>query len=236
MTKTRNVSKRNIAYTDGRSAWQEDEDRFLEENCKLATIPQMAKFLGRTVPSVTGRMKKLGLSGGPRGVNKDPFRMPSGAILIARTCLKCGLFLPENWFHVSHKIHRDQYCKSCRNGIGKSRDRKEYTRIGNEKEKAKNVVTSKMATRVGISWEEEEDSYLRENYKEKGDFQLAIEMGRTMKAITHRRHVLGLSKNRIRYTDPRNEMWVIHFPNAMKALREEFKKLGIPEEEWDWND
>lgn len=81
------------------------------------------------------------------------------------TCSKCGKTKPAKDFNtqwVCNRCHADY-------------------------EVNRNDKTRPQADRNGLPWTEEEDRYIRENYRAQSDTQLSAHLRRTMEAVRHRR-------------------------------------------------
>ena len=68
---------------------------------------------------------------------------------------------------------------------------------------------------------------------DKSVLEMAFLVKRSYSAVLSQRMKKGFARKAPSRDDFR---WAIHFPEAQVAVREEFKKLGVPEEEWMWND
>ncbi|QNJ55367.1 hypothetical protein SEA_LITTLEFELLA_56 [Gordonia phage LittleFella] len=219
-----------------------DEARFSEmvrnaisEMWTTASAPQIAKYIGVSEATVRGqvvRMKREGtLPERAANYQSSPGTIGKNCILIAKSCPKCGLILDAVFFQKMKSGFYSTCCNTCRSRHFGSRNASE----GNDWKKAMQKATLPMAVNNGKPWSDDpnEDEILR---SDKTIFEKALVLGRTYAATAQEMRVRGYSRKRINDKERFDSRWIIRFPEAMKVLQEEFRKLGVPEEEFMWND
>lgn len=114
--------------------------------------------------------------------------------LLARTCPVCGRFADGESFPLlnrgtKNEAHR-KVCHDCQN---------EFKR----RKRAEGVYampvprpSEELQTRKRTLWSKEDDAYLTENISTKSYEEIAIVLGRSLKAVYKRRDVLGIAKVR----------------------------------------
>lgn len=210
-----------------RKPWAEEDLAALKELVRdKCTGPQIAAYLGRTYGSVhqqVFRMKQAGEqfdSYSRRGMRLVPFYMPKGAILVARTCRDCGELRDGRLYP---RANSTGCCYICRRG-----------KPGNHNviRAAKQEITLAQASNSHQPYTDDEIEEISD--PERSPLELALKLHRTYQAICGVRERLRLiDKPQREYRKHRNSRWIIHFPNAAKALQEHFIRLGVPDDGWD---
>lgn len=119
-------------------------------------------------------------------------------------------------------------CRTCEYGVKRTPERQALWR---QQYKARQATTVDTAHRAGQPYTDADIAVAED--MSKSNFQVAVELGRTLFAIGILRHKMGVNPRKS--SDAGN--WIIDFPNAMKALQEHYRELGVvPESEWEWND
>ena len=226
---------RYVAYRERRNpqtAWTLDMDAALVELLPTCTRSQVAAYLGVNLQSVKYRIRKLGIKVGHRPTS--PFQIPISGLLLAKTCLGCGELLDARCFHTSGKRkHGAAQCMSCTPRMEWRKGRKNKDA---EIKRALNDHARQSAHRHRDEWTEADDSYLAASLN-KSDYRIALDLGRTIHSVCHRRHKLGLAKA-VNPIDRRAGAWGINFPATQQEIEAYFRGLSraVPEEMWDWDD
>lgn len=200
----------------GGRLWTEAEDLALVELAGTCTNRQLAAYVDRKEQTVNQRLvllRKRGLlSSDRRSPNMSPFKMSTGCILLARTCLKCGKFKGAKHFSRRSGFYRPE-CNNC---------------LGGKTNRAKVLqdMTVDQATKGGQPYTLRELEIISDI--EKPAVSVALELNRTYMAIRSVRKVIGVTVKRKPV-----EYWLMNFPNAAKALQEHFIRLGVPDDQWD---
>lgn len=114
--------------------------------------------------------------------------------LIARTCIGCGDLADADSFPVISGVGaRRRVCHKCFNAQ-KKRDREERG-IGMPQSRP----PEKLQTKRRTQWSIEDDNYLREHISSQGYEEIALALGRSLKAVYARRRALGLAMVRKRH-------------------------------------
>lgn len=222
--------------------WTEADIQALIELAPTCTNVQLAKYLGRSEYAVSRKIERVKSATG--GIAKrsagrpryTPFSIGKTAILIAKTCPTCGNLRDAKYFRKYHGKHRVD-CRLCDKVKSAEREARRPKRVHNGAGKhrsAKQATTVATATRRSQEYTDRELAVVLD--ANKSSLQVALELGRTFYGIQGKRYQLGfIPKPPESLPDTH---WVIHFPNALKALQEHFRQLGmaVPESEWDWND
>lgn len=216
--------------------WDEADELALVELYGTASLPQVAKYLRRTHSSVKNKVRKMLRDGRLVYHGKNSpldylgFLMPRRAILLAKTCLKCGKLRDASYYTRMASANTTSECLLCRRQIERKRRGGKSDPVTCAEQKA----SLQLAKNLGRPYTQAEVKSIMD--PSKSVFELAIELGRSVYAITGKRHRMGFNPKGPRRELP-DSQWQIRFPNAMKALREQYRALGVvPESEWDWND
>ncbi len=230
--------------------WREDEIAALEEMATTCTIEQVAKYLDRSPSGVKVFASKRKISfGGSKnsgGNHKNPFSCTRPrSILIARTCFNCGEMRDEEFFQKQNN-HWHSKCNVCKKIEKRKRTEKERA----ERAKEGVAVTQQRARKSRLVFEALQAKTLpyatrsRFPYSSK-DIEILEDssISTLSAAIILKRSWAGVSGWRGRNgvivrpaQNPARSKWAALFPEEIILVQEEFRKLGIPEEEWMWND
>jgi hypothetical protein len=239
--------------------WTEADHEAIRELQESCTDAQLAAYLGRPVNALVQylwKARKRGLLDRREnaGTYRVPFRVPKTAILIAKSCAKCGKMRDASYFrqYTSGRIegNHDAWCQICNLSEGKRNYAKLKERDPSASTNNSSVhkflqkVTEEHADRSNMPYTMAEMDEITD--VEKSTLEVALNLGRTFYAIRARRYINGVVDQRFSDVFVHNKRrkklpdshWTIHFPAAAKALREHFIKLGeaVPEELWEWND
>lgn len=114
--------------------------------------------------------------------------------LLARTCTECGELADGDSFPIISGVGaRRRACHNCVNAK-KKRDREERG-IGLPAPRPPEELQSNRKQR----WAAEDDKYLREHVGSQSYEAIALELGRSLRAVYKRRDILGLSAVRTRH-------------------------------------
>jgi hypothetical protein len=225
-------------YVDSRSpervSWTEDMDCGLLELISTCTVIQAAKYLGVSTQSAAHRIQRLRRSGVTIGSLKrpmSPFVTPGDAILLARTCIKCGVFRDAGQYRDQRgQAGQVSTCRTCESRDSSRRNR-QYVKA---RAKTLQDISLPKAENKQQEWTASNDEALSD--KTRSNFELAIELKRTYYSVGARRSKIGVIKHD-RKIDP-NAIWSISLPAAKEAIRDHFRAIGqpVPEDFWDWND
>lgn len=208
--------------------WSEADDAAIMELYSTCTIKQMAKYTGRTPGAVVGRMHRLRRDGlintKAPGRIMNAFSIPSKSILLAKTCPRCGDLLSTEHYRRKRNGAYMAWCIKCVNKHGEKRDRKN---TGRQFWDIAQKVSKQTAANHGNEWTNHELDIVDDD--KKSNLELAITLGRTYSSICSIRTKRGIKRNNLDNFGP----WLIHFPNALKVLRQEYIRLGIPDDGWD---
>lgn len=214
--------------------WTKNEIEELRDSSPFSTAEQLAEFFGRSPSSIyaAARRNNIKMGSGPM---KMPSRQNPRGILLAKSCAKCGMFMDAKMFSKNQKrrdgVGYESRCRKCAQSGGTESYRRnvEKSKALND---AKNAATMKSADRYGLPWEQYENAAIEDTSK--SSLQLAFELKRNYRAVVNQRSKRGIVLRK--KLDREANVWHLVLPAAAEALREEFKKLGVPESEWDWND
>lgn len=206
-------------------SWDDSAIAALLEFRGTCTHAQIAKYLGCTKEAVDSRVQILldsGVITKTEYGRKNPWMIPQNAILLAKTCIKCGE-LRDASRYASTKQGRSvrNECMSCCNA------RRDMDKVGKETRKKRDIwqqLSAENAQNHGMEWTSSELETISDN--EKSNFQLAMVLGRTYNAVCSARIRAAVNPRK-----PEIGPWIIHFPKALKALKQEFIRLGVPD---DW--
>lgn len=215
--------------------WTEADDAALLELVETCTTTQIAKYLGRSINSVTGHMhmlKRTGVQWDPRTSVRNPFAIPGSAILLAKTCLHCGKLRDERFFRGGGKGSRSRAsgastCSLCFRKRHREQQRNTPRREDTFYELAQEVSLA-TADRKGQPYTVADSRVISDLTK--SDLQVALELRRTFHAIRAQRQLAGLRSPVTRFPDSH---WLINFPRAAEVLRQGFIRLGVPDDGWE---
>lgn len=216
--------------------WSDADDAALLELYGKATVPQVAAYLGRTVVAIQQRAHKLRQLrvGNPRshGALTTPFIVPSSAILLAKTCIRCGELRGSEFYSKSRTGGaRHPTCYVCLRSdkAGPSESLKAHNLVGEAMQRA---TIEAGADKSGQPYTNAEtDRLLTQGVS---DFELAIELHRTYYAVRIRRQHLGVTPRKNKLGTAR---WDIGLDVSAAAARDYFTEIGgpVPESLWEWN-
>lgn len=223
-----------------RLPWIDADLAALVELSTTCSDAQIAEYLDRSVRSVSQRLFKLRQTEGMdlrarRGyVACFPWAVPGDMPLLARTCVRCGNLRDATYFARLPQPGGSRCwsttCYLCLRQKA-SANRKPQDR----------TVDRRLQEATACTAHHHRQPYVSADYevladRDKSDLQVAMELGRTFIAVRHKRTEMGFYNGPKRKDLP-DTHWLIHFPNALKALQEHYRELGVvPESEWDWND
>lgn len=229
-----------------RKKWTEADTEALLELAPTCTWAQIAEYLGRHPVLIRPKalqLKRAGVEFNDRRRSRLPWHVPAGAVLLAKTCPGCGRLKAAKQFQaVKHRKGWHGWSPTCRMCRGAKRkdwlteNQKTYGPYLSQEnnDELLQEITFAQASRRYDRYTSREIETLSDATK--SDFELALELGRTFYAVRTIRSRLGIVQPKSQLDD--GSHWLIHFPNALKALQEHFAELGtpIPEEFWEWND
>lgn len=126
--------------------------------------------------------------------------------LLARTCTRCGKLADGESFPViAGKGVRRSTCHDCTN-LKKKRDREERGIGLPAPRPAEELQTNKKQR-----WTESDDLYLTENLPNKSYEEIALVLGRSLRAVYKRREILGITQ--VRKAHRVEEPWRIEKPD-----------------------
>lgn len=207
----------------GKNHYTEADDAALVELVGTCSDRQLSAYLGRPVSSIKDRLTTLRKRGQldrrlRRTKVRVPFDIPSNAILVAKTCPKCGKFKAARHYSLNrgNRGARQHSCTTCGGGH----------QAGIDWVKLMQKITSDQASKRRDPYTDTDMELISD--RSKSSVEVALTIGRSYYAIETRRKIMGI-------TTPRKptEEWFIHFPNAVKALQEHFIRLGVPDDQWD---
>lgn len=214
--------------------WTEDMDQAVVELLSTCTVKQIAAYLGVTEASVRSRKRVLGAAARSGHRPMSPFQVPKTGLLLAKTCTECGELLDACCFHDSGG--RKNAAAKCRPCINKTPWRREASRRGKAARRVMNSHTYEKAVHHRDEWTTADDEYLTKHNDSKSTYEIALDLGRTMNAVQHRRRAIGLTAPMgSESTDGR---WMVDFPATQEEVESYFKALNraVPEELWEWSD
>lgn len=208
-----------------RERFSESEDEFILSTPHL-TARQVATHLGRHTASVEGRRHHLAKTHGvsfDTYSTKSPFHIGARP-LIAKTCTKCGLLLPSDWFSWNAQQNgtggwRTQ-CRKCVAAASadlfartpeRRRDESKHA-TGSRRSKAiLKAMTAPTADRGRMPWLDADHEILRD--PDLTLLEKAIKLRRTYNATTIMCSTHGY-RSHVGLGDAERDLWVIDNPNA----------------------
>lgn len=221
--------------------WSDEEDQYIQDKQGRVSAAEIAEGLpGRTEFSVRHRIRALGLRQGYAQA-RSPFFIAHRPLL-AKSCTKCGLILPADWFKFAANEKRwSSWCRRCHGAArtthkqtegGAARNRK-HARAYQAKAQA---ITLATATRKNYEYTEADHTVLSD--ESMTNLGKALKLGRTYNAVCSAVSLKGYSSLRP-ISSPVFEQWIIDNPNLSNldritaSLRAEVEAQGI---QWDWDD
>lgn len=195
-------------------AWTDDEDEILYLAGPTATAKSLVNSLpGRTAGAIRKRRVDLGI----KTLGRRPTEIGSRP-LVAKSCLGCGLLLAGSWFHSVKKkgglIAWHPYCRRCSSAKSVERQKENRPRT-NERikryEDRLQQASLRGADRAGEPYTEADYDVLAD--QSLTDFQKAIRLKRSWKAVGSARRAGGFKSKPDGLGDPERDVWVIHNPN-----------------------
>lgn len=222
------------------TAWDDGDIAALMELETSCTVAQLAAYLGRTYAAVQSKLKWLRVNGyapDRERVDRVPFHCPKSGVWLAKTCPYCGNLRDATQFTMKPNKAGHLYpltmCHAC--GIGDLRARQPVERMKRDDKWSRKLqqITASQATKVHQEYTSAEIEVLMDQGK--STFQVALELGRTYSGVATKRSALGF---RLPVKEPKEYgHWLLHFPNALQALQDHFRALGVvPPEQWEWDD
>lgn len=135
-------------------------------------------------------MKKSAAKIPSKGPN-SPFS-PGARTILARTCVRCGELADGESFPLINKGAggRRKTCHDCTNALKKQA--REERGIGLPAPRPPEELQTNKKQR----WTEEDDLYLTENLPTKSYEEIALVLGRSLRAVYKRREILGITQVR----------------------------------------
>lgn len=128
--------------------------------------------------------------------------------LVARTCIRCGELADGDSFPILNARTKNQArrktCHHCTNAIKKQL--REERGIGLPKPRP----AEELQTKKWQQWSKADDDYLREHIGSESYEELAVALGRSLRAVYKRRDILGLAK--VRMSHRVEKPWRISLP------------------------
>lgn len=219
--------------------WTDADVAALIELAPTCTWKQIGAYLGRSAGTCSEKARQLRADGyalahRPVGRANLPFSVPESAVLIAKTCLRCGEIRDAIQFAKNNGGGRfyDSQCRACR--VKECTERRSAGRWSPGQSKdALNAITLPGAVNKGMPYTESDDRLIRD--ESLPAVEVALRLGRTYLGVRSRRAVLGVVTRGPNVIN-RKSQWALDFPNAAEALRAHFRGLGqpVPEEMWSW--
>lgn len=195
------------------------------------TAAQVASLLGRTTAAVARMRSEVGRDEGidfRRGYSLDPSHVGS-RLLVAKTCIGCGLLLPARWYcytkrDPSRGKRWSTHCVRCLNGKAKesgsladANNKRPLTRLARSGDASRviNQITRDKATRHRFPWLEADHVTLRDSTLTL--FEKAVTLGRTYAATSRVCSKYGYT-SRVGHGDPLQGAWHIDNPNEIAAV------------------
>lgn len=224
-----------------KSRWTAEEDEFIRRNQTMSVNQMSSNLPGRTYDAVAARVSYLGLNIGNH--KRDPMALGMRTML-AKTCPRCGLLLPPEWFFLNKKkgFYRRE-CKKCDSQTTMER-RPDDKRRNNERliEYAKRAqeISLETADKKGCEYTEADHAVLADESLTR--LSKALILHRTYQGVSNTIFSNGYKSKGSRLGNPQRDRWLIDNPNASRvdeitaALKQEFTDAGIQFPEWDWDD
>ena len=228
-----------------KTSWTEAEDQVILDN-PYYTAEQLTGLLpGRRVGAIRTRRAKL--SNKPMVFSRSPFK-PGGRTILARTCLGCGLLLPDSWYWKRGENGKFTTCKACYSSSHQSKQKSIPDAVKEERRRAalrRVAAYQKKAQEISLPGAERSgQEYTEADHVVLADRTLsnlakALKLKRTFIATTQAVYGNGYS-SALPATDPEREQWLIDNPNAdrieeiAERLQQQTPLVPLrPEFEWD---
>lgn len=223
--------------------WAAWEDEIVISSPALKAYELAALLPGRTVGAITQRRHHLRA---PHsfipGMNPN---QPAGRLILAKTCLGCGLLLPAQWFWSFGWQNSSPQCRSCLIGKRKEETPAQKTiRRDNKRayRDAAQAITLPLAENHRQDWTLADCAVLED--KSLSDLDKALKLKRTYLAVVNQMTTRGLKPRPATYGDPRIEQWIIDNPNASRVEEisaivrpsRELVSAGNVRPEFEWDD
>lgn len=213
--------------------WTVDMDAAAVELVATCTYAQIGAYLGVSAGSVKARLQKLGATPSERH-SKNPFVIPKSAVPVAMTCTICGELRSASAFYkaVGRRKQRASECVRCTSNA-KKRRRDHLKRSGHvDLSRKLQAHTEERATNHREEWTASDDAVLEDATK--STYQVALDLGRTLYSVHHRRRSLGITKRAPVHAVDR---WEIELLATQAEIEAYFRSLGpVPESDWEWSD
>lgn len=215
-----------------RTEWSPaDEAALLELYREGVPLKQAAAYLGRPSTSVQSKARALRRRGEhvpALSKHAVPWLVPATGVLVARSCIACGEVRDAHQFPSrggrNASGHRNFRCNRCANSQNKAnRGRHTYPAVMERL----NEVTRARAVNHGKPWSEPEVRVLRDTGK--STLEVAIELGRSLYAVQHKRVLVGatLTPARGQRRPQVPAAWRIDTAVEARAMGEVLAQLGI---------
>jgi hypothetical protein len=205
-------------YKGERVRFSDEEDTFIRNTPHLPAWA-VARELGRSVPAIHHRRKKIGAPASHTGQTVNAAINPCSVgdrSLVARTCYQCGLLLDASWFgYIGPRGGRSGHwwtrCAACCSERSAAHVRESgYGRARSEVLAALTVPTA----------EKRREPYTDSDHKVLADpgltiLEKAVQLGRTYSGIQSALSDYGYSARQSRRPDPRDVQWIISLPDEV---------------------
>lgn len=213
-------------------AWSQDEIAAALELRSTCTASQVGEYLNRPKRGVFMIwFKYADTSSNPIRMKRIPFQVPSSAILLAKTCVKCGKLRDARYYRKVPDGLSAQ-CIVCHRVARRGQERPDTEHERNMQ--LAQEITLEQAFNEHKRYTDDERVLIKD--ASLNEIEVAFKLNRSYQAIVTQRTNMGMysSRPRLGLTDSH---WSISFPNAMKALQQHFVSIGkpVPESLWDWN-
>lgn len=239
--------RRIVRYGDARILirWSDNEDRVIRECAGTKTAEAIAELLpGRTPKSVRGRIHYLGIKLGYFYAARDP-HIVGDRPLLAKTCSKCGLLLPSEWFlkttspsrRRSGKEYWRDHCRKCSHRGNAPRVRQESPQAREWTRKAQ-AITLPLAVNNGKEYTEADYVILAD--ENLSNLAKALILKRSYKAASGKVSEAGY-KSRRGLGSAARDQWLIDNPNAdrideITAMLNEVEPSMPTRPDFEWDD
>lgn len=234
-----------------RSGWAREREPWTDDEIEVIqnpglTVRQMAERLpGRTEGAITTRRHVLQVNAGNfLGSDLNPAEV-RGRTLLAKTCLRCGLLLPADWFGSAHrrgsgrKVWRP-YCRKC--ASASATDSKKARGDGGASSRAyeakAQAITIPLAEKRGSEYTEEDHKVLSDPSLTR--LAKALILKRTYRAASSQCSLHGYKSN-FRLGSPEKDRWIIDNPNAdrieeIAAMLNQTEPATSTRPDFEWDD
>jgi hypothetical protein len=213
------------------------DDAAIVELYKSCTPAQVARYLERSTDSIIGRAGMLRKKGiltikqKPGKTSGNSFWLPSGAILLAKTCPKCGDLRGAELFTRRSCGYYQSECRICKRGSDLDSYHQKGMRHGANYKAQK--ITLERATHQGQPYTSRDIDVISD--PDTSPLKAALDLGRTYFGILAARQRMGISPKKKVHTDAR---WDISLPSEIERVRQQIRFIGcpVPEEMWEWDE